>query len=256
MGSPTILLVHGAWHGSWCWADIVAQLEADGFETVAVDLPGHNAPGSSARKWNTLASYVDHVHSAIDAIDGEVVLVGHSMGGLVTQRVLETRSVASAVLVASAPLKGVFGVVTRLVRHTPRQFFATLSLTMWPLVSSEERVRQHFFTPDTPEAVVSHTASMMQNESYPAFLSMLTRWPRPSRVARWSTPISVVAAQHDTIFTLDEQRNLADVYGAPITVIDSGHDIMLDAQWPQLTDHITSIITPVDPESAPRSTPE
>lgn len=256
MTSPTIVLVHGAWHGSWCWADVKSALEAGGLETVAVDLPGHDVPGSPQRKWNTLSSYVDHVHSVIDAIDGDVVLVGHSMGGLVAQRVLETRPVASAVLVASAPLRGVFGVVTRLVRHTPRQFFATLLLTMWPLVSSPSRVRQHFFTNDTADTVVSHAASMVQNESYPAFLSMLTRWPRPSRVARWSTPISVVAAEHDTIFTLDEQHSLARAYRAPITVVDSGHDVMLDTRWQELVEHITSSVMPKDPERAPRSTPE
>lgn len=242
MGNPTIVLIHGAWHGSWCWADVAAGLEARGFDTIAVDLPGHDVPGSPRRKWNTLSSYVDHVHSVIDAVDGDVALVGHSMGGLVTQRVLETRSVSSAVLVASAPLKGVFGVVARLLRNAPMQLLATFSLTMWPLVSSEDRVRQHFFTTDTEDGVVSHVASMMQNESYPAFVSMLTRWPRPSRVARWSTPISVVSAKHDTIFTLDEQRRLASAYGGSIEIIDSGHDVMLDAQWPQLVEAISSSV--------------
>jgi len=79
----------------------------------------------------------------------------------------------------------------------------------------------------------------MQNESYVAFLSMLTRWPRPSRVRQVDTPVSVVAAEHDEIFTLDEQRSLAAAYDTSLAIIDCAHDIMLDDGWPILVDNIT-----------------
>ncbi len=238
MATPTVVLVHGAWHGGWCWSNVVAALGSAGIDAIAVDLPGHEVAGKSQRKWNTLSSYVDHVHSVIDSIDGDVVLVGHSMGGLVSQRVLETRSVAAAVLVASVPLRGVAGVVVRLIQNHPKQFLATMSLSLWALVENDERVREHFFTLDTDSAVVSNAGSKMQNESYVAFLSMLTRWPRATRLANGSTKISVVAAEHDAIFTLDEQRSLASAYGAELEVIDCGHDIMLDARWMELVEHI------------------
>lgn len=239
MSTATVVLVHGAWHGSWCWSNVVDALAARGIESVAVDLPGHEVPSSSRRKWNTMSSYVDHVHSTIDSIDGDVVLVGHSMGGLVTQRVLETRSVAGAMLVASVPLRGVSGVVARLIKNHPKQFVSTLSISLWGLVDNDEKVRGHFFTPDTDEAVVSAAGSKMQNESYVAFLSMLSRWPRPGRVSRGSTPVSVVAAEHDTIFTLKEQRALATAYGTPLVVIDCAHDIMLEAEYPELVELIS-----------------
>ncbi len=249
MGRPTVVLVHGAWHASWCWSNVVARLEGSGLKVIAVDLPGHDVLGSSRRKWNTLSSYVEHVHGVIDAVGGEVVLVGHSMGGLVTQRVLESRSVAAAVLVASVPLRGAGGVVARLIRDHPGQFLSTMSLSLWALVASDERVRHRLFTSDTDGAVVSQAAAKMQNESYLAFLSMILRWPRPSRVRRGATPISVVAARRDGIFTLDEQRGLATAYDVPLQVIDCGHDIMLDTPWAELAEHITAVVESTSQET-------
>ncbi len=40
-GFSTIVLVHGAWHGAWCWDPVVERLRAEGISAVAIDLPGH-----------------------------------------------------------------------------------------------------------------------------------------------------------------------------------------------------------------------
>jgi pimeloyl-ACP methyl ester carboxylesterase len=37
----TFLLVHGAWHGAWCWSKLVPELEALGHKTIVFDLPSH-----------------------------------------------------------------------------------------------------------------------------------------------------------------------------------------------------------------------
>ena len=242
MTSPTVVLVHGAWHAKWCWKNTIESLERSGITAIAVDLPGHETPGSSKRKWNTLSSYVDHVHSTIESVDGDVVLVGHSMGGLVVQRVLEKRTVKAAILVASIPRRGVSALLARLTRAHPDQVASTLSLSLWAFVANDDRVREQFFSPDTDALVVSEAGAQMQNESYPAFLSMLFRWPRPRAVLENGTPISVVAARHDTIFTLDEQHDLASTYGAELLVIDSAHDIMLEPAWPELVEHIAEVV--------------
>jgi pimeloyl-ACP methyl ester carboxylesterase len=76
-GGATIMLVHGAWHGSWCWEPVRRLLEADGIATAAVDNPSVTKPGSD------LAADGDNLRAALDAIDGPVVLVGHSYGGAV-----------------------------------------------------------------------------------------------------------------------------------------------------------------------------
>ena len=203
-----------------------------------VDLPGHIQPGASRRIWNRLGDYMEHLDNQVSQIDGPVVLVGHSMGGLVTQRVLERRTVAAAVLVASAPRRGVAGAVARLARRDPKRVAASLtSLSMWPFVADDDAVRAQLFSDATPADVVAATGAKLQNESYPAFISMLFRWPRPKRVI---TPILVIAAVQDALFTLAEQADLADAYQAPIERIEAGHNLMLEPSWPELVEHIST----------------
>ena len=84
------ILVHGAWHGGWCWRHIAPLLRARGHEVQAPDLPGHGdhkAPASA----QTLDSYATRILSLLDVCSGDVVLVGHSLGGLVISAVAEAR---------------------------------------------------------------------------------------------------------------------------------------------------------------------
>jgi len=67
-------LVHGAYHGAWCWDLVRKELERDGHSTSAVDLPCED-PGAGAQR------YADVVVEAVPKGAG-VVLVGHSLGGL------------------------------------------------------------------------------------------------------------------------------------------------------------------------------
>ncbi|MCL4794841.1 MAG: alpha/beta fold hydrolase [Bryobacteraceae bacterium] len=78
------LLVHGAWQGAWCWREVVERLTALGHEVVAVDLPGHGddpaEPGGVYME--------DYIRGTVDALErggGDTILVGHSMGGVVSQ---------------------------------------------------------------------------------------------------------------------------------------------------------------------------
>jgi pimeloyl-ACP methyl ester carboxylesterase len=77
MADPhTFVLVHGAWHGAWCWDEVAARLRADGAPVVAVELP---SVASGGDMYDDAAA----VHDAIAAVDGEAIVVGHSYGGVV-----------------------------------------------------------------------------------------------------------------------------------------------------------------------------
>jgi len=76
----TVVLVHGAWHGAWCWDAVVPLLEAAGIPSIAVDLPGH---GASNEPVGDLYTDADHVRRVLGSIDGPIILVGHSYGGAV-----------------------------------------------------------------------------------------------------------------------------------------------------------------------------
>lgn len=80
---PQLLLVHGAWHGAWCWERVVALLDGSGVVAHALDLPGH---GESSAPLDDLHGDADAVRRRLDDLDaapGSVVLVGHSYGGAV-----------------------------------------------------------------------------------------------------------------------------------------------------------------------------
>ena len=70
----TFGLVHGAWHGAWCWERLVPELEARRHRVVAMDLPCDDPTAGCAR-------YAEVVDGALPAAD-DLVLVGHSLGGL------------------------------------------------------------------------------------------------------------------------------------------------------------------------------
>jgi pimeloyl-ACP methyl ester carboxylesterase len=79
-GRVSVLLVHGAWHGAWCWERVISALAERDIRAVAVDLPGHGAdPGPMG----DLHGDADRVRQVLDTIDGPVVLMGHSYGGAV-----------------------------------------------------------------------------------------------------------------------------------------------------------------------------
>ena len=73
----TVVLVHGAWHGGWCWERVGRELAAAGAPYVTVDNPSVAAAPSD------LAADADNVRRVLDEIAGPVVLVGHSYGGAV-----------------------------------------------------------------------------------------------------------------------------------------------------------------------------
>ncbi|HWD53045.1 MAG TPA: alpha/beta fold hydrolase [Acidimicrobiales bacterium] len=77
---PTVVLVHGAWHGAWCFDRVMPLLEDAGLPALAVDLPGH---GKDAGPFVDLHGDAARVRSVLDGISGDVVLLGHSYGGAV-----------------------------------------------------------------------------------------------------------------------------------------------------------------------------
>jgi pimeloyl-ACP methyl ester carboxylesterase len=84
----TFVLVHGSWHGAWCWHRVVPELEALGHRVLAPDLPGHGDDATPLAQL-TLAAYAESVASVIRGTTEAVVLVGHSFAGIVISQVAE-----------------------------------------------------------------------------------------------------------------------------------------------------------------------
>lgn len=86
----TFVFVHGSWHGGWCWNKVAPLLQKQGHTVVAIDLPGHGEDKTPISEI-TLQCFVDRVCQALDAQPEPVILVGHSMGGVVITQTAEYR---------------------------------------------------------------------------------------------------------------------------------------------------------------------
>jgi pimeloyl-ACP methyl ester carboxylesterase len=82
------VLVHGAWHGAWCWYKVVPQLEKAGHAVLAIDLPSLGKDRSPIAAV-TLECYVNAVCAALAADSEPAILVGHSMGGIAISQAAE-----------------------------------------------------------------------------------------------------------------------------------------------------------------------
>ena len=78
--TATAVLVHGAWHGAWCFDRVMPLLAAANVPAVAIDLPGH---GADRGAFADLHGDAARVLAVLDAIADDVVLLGHSYGGAV-----------------------------------------------------------------------------------------------------------------------------------------------------------------------------
>ncbi|GIV80636.1 MAG: hypothetical protein KatS3mg050_5030 [Litorilinea sp.] len=86
----TYVLIHGSWHGGWCWDRVKPLLEKQGHRVMAPDLPGHGQDHTPVAEI-TLQRFVDRVCQVLDAQPEPVILVGHSMGGIVITQTSEAR---------------------------------------------------------------------------------------------------------------------------------------------------------------------
>ncbi len=97
------VLIHGGFHGAWCWSRTIPELETLGHEAIAIDIPGH---GERMDEEATLVGRLDAVLAALQPGD---VLVGHSGGGLEITRAADAAPelVSHVVYLAAAlPLEG------------------------------------------------------------------------------------------------------------------------------------------------------
>jgi pimeloyl-ACP methyl ester carboxylesterase len=106
----TFILIHGSWHGAWCWYKIKPRLEKLGHRVFTPDLPGHGKNWRFPRGLVTLEKMVKTITDIIDLVDlldEKVTIVVHSRNGIVASRVAELRpkKIKEVIFLASFVLK-------------------------------------------------------------------------------------------------------------------------------------------------------
>ncbi|MET8275083.1 alpha/beta hydrolase [Streptomyces sp. NPDC005096] len=94
---PTLVLVHGAWHGTWCWQPLIDHLSDLDVRTVALPSSGHNPA-----VLGDLYDDAEAVAKALAAVGGPTVVVGHSYGGCpVTEAAATVRDVQRVIYLSA-----------------------------------------------------------------------------------------------------------------------------------------------------------
>src|SRR3990172_9353564 len=123
-----LLCVHGIVHGAWCWDEqFLPYFAKQGYYASAVSLRGHGkSPNDRALRLTRTTHYVQDVKQAADALEAETgrrpVIIGHSMGGLITQKYMEQYEAPAGVLLASVPTHGAILATLRTMAHQPLTF--------------------------------------------------------------------------------------------------------------------------------------
>jgi pimeloyl-ACP methyl ester carboxylesterase len=182
-----LVFVHGEVHAAWCWDEhFIDFFAGHGYRALALSLRGHGASPTAKRlKTCSIVDYVDDLRSVAAGLPVAPVVVGHSMGGFVVQKYLESSTAPAAVLMASLPPQGRVGFLTRQIRRHP--WVAMRALATGKLVrmfDTPERAREFFFSAHTPESDVQRCLARLQEESARVPIDMtLLSLPRPKRVS-------------------------------------------------------------------------
>lgn len=123
----TIYMIHGMWCGGWVWDNFIRYFEKLGYQCIAPTLRHHNAKKNDDPHpdlgTTSLLDYISDLEKKITALDAPPIIMGHSMGGLLTQ-MLGSRGLASSlVLLSTAPPAGVFALKPTVLKS----FFSSIT---------------------------------------------------------------------------------------------------------------------------------
>jgi pimeloyl-ACP methyl ester carboxylesterase len=228
-----LLLVHGICHGAWCWQPNYASYFADlGYDVHAMSLRGHaGSAGRADLHRNRLEDYVDDVISVAASLPSPPTIIGHSMGGAITQLVFRADPTAARAAVLLTPMVPGGLKVRELLRtaRQPRRIPPFLRLLRGKPLTPAQANRLPFFDGRLTAADAELAAGRLQPESRRALMQLM-RFTPPAGPA--PIPILVLGSREDSIFGAAALHRTAAHYGVDAVIRDAGcHDLMLDPDW-------------------------
>ncbi len=214
---PTLLLLHGMGLGAWIWERDQAIFAEAGYTSWAIDLPGH---GKYADEDPSFSDVVDRVRLVVDAIEGRVVIVGHSVGGLVAQRLASEIELDAIVMLCPTPPKEVIII--------PTKYSVKAAMGALPALAMGRRIN---FSNSNYEGA---GLSSLPPGDGPQVLGKIMSWPnklsrelafrRPS-VQPANIPVLSCFGGLDTIIPLKSSRMIGEYHNCAITwrFDDVGH---------------------------------
>jgi pimeloyl-ACP methyl ester carboxylesterase len=235
-----LLFVHGMWHGAWCWDEFFLPYFAErGYHVTALSLRGH-AGSEGQIKGSSIADYVRDVEQIAKTFDTPPVIIGHSMGGFITQKYLETNSAPAAVLLSPIPYFGAWPGTGRVFMHSPLALMKVIALRrLYPAVETPAHARWALFSKEMPEEQFMKYFTKLDDESFRAYLDLLgLNLVHPKRI---KTPMLVLGAEADNVISINNVNATAKAYGTTAEFFPNmGHDMMLGAGWKPVAERMES----------------
>jgi pimeloyl-ACP methyl ester carboxylesterase len=226
-----LVMQHGMWHGAWCWEPWQILLAGWGWETHAHSLPGHGrSPIQRPIPRCTLDYYLGFLAAEVARMPRRPVLMGHSMGGALTQWYLKhvADDLAAAVLVAPWVSHSMFkdGLLKLLAYDPLGVLWMIKTWDATPMVRDAPGSAVRFLV--GPEAAVS--LEELQPKLGPESVIVMYQhnppfWTPPQRVR---TPLLWVAGEEDPLLVEAAERRSATYYGADYAVARGArHNVMM-----------------------------
>ncbi|GAA5175285.1 alpha/beta hydrolase [Niveibacterium umoris] len=227
-----LLFVHGAHAGAWCWQEHFLPFFAEhGWAAHALSLSGHGAsPGREYLDALSIDDYVRDLREAIATLPAPPVLIGHSMGGFVVQKLLEKQAAPALVLMCAVPPGGMWTSALGLAIRRPGLVFGLNRLAGGGQIGVHELVEAMFHQPLPPD-LLERYFRRMHGESQRAIWDMLGfALPHPRR--EHCKHVMVMGAAEDALIATAGVRQTASSWGVePLIVPGIGHGMMLEPGW-------------------------
>jgi pimeloyl-ACP methyl ester carboxylesterase len=241
---PTLLLVHGFAGGAWYWEPWQRFLAARGWPTAALDLRGR--PGSRPVTDLGAVSLHDYVADVREAAAhlGRPPVVGHSMGGLLVQKLVEAGGAAAAVLLCSMPPKGIFFARFSLVRRQLGHVWPMLASR--PLQGRPEEL-EWIVLNRMPAAERRALAGRFQAESG-TVARELSLGGLAVDASRVRCPLLAVSTSEDRFFAPRVGRRIAERYGCEHRHYDGhAHFVPMEPGWERIAGDVADWLEQVRP---------
>jgi pimeloyl-ACP methyl ester carboxylesterase len=227
----TIILIHGMWSHSGTVAGLKGNLESFGYRVLTPDLPGHdpkNPDRSTDHGRRSIEDYARYVGTFIDEqeLTDPPVLMGHSMGGLVAQKVAASRPTGPLVLLNSAQPRGINIIYPSSARAT-MNILGTPAFWQRPHCPSYRRARYGLFN-RLPESDARRIHQSLIPESGRAYFEIVFWFLDRRRVSeieptRLVVPILAVTGADDRIVPPIVVRRIAEKYPSASFVCYPNH---------------------------------